>query len=146
MTGLALSIVLQAALLSNGAQPYNRAFYEAEASGRPLLVLVGADWCPGCRTMKQSVLPQMAQSGRLNNVSLSIVNTDAESALASRLMRGSSIPQLIVFSKTNKGWHREQIDGAASSVAVEAMIRRAVDVQHGSWTARVQPTMGAVGN
>ena len=144
MTGLALSFVLQAALLANGAQPYNRAFYEAEATGRPLLVLVGADWCPGCRTMKQSVLPQMVQSGRLNQVSLSVVNTDAESVLASRLMRGSSIPQLIVFSKTDKGWHREQINGAVNPATVEALIGRAVAAQHSARAAHSQPTFSAV--
>lgn len=140
MTGLALSIVLQTALLASGASPYEQAFSEASASGQPLLVLVGADWCPGCRTMKQNVLPGMASSGRLNNIRYSVVNTDADSALANRLMRGSTIPQLIVFTKTDDGWHREQITGATSAAAVEALIDRALAAQN---LARLQPAADA---
>lgn len=129
MTGLAFSLVFQAALLAPAAQPYDQAYAEASKGQRPLLVLVGADWCPGCRTMKQSVLPRMQQDGRLKSVSYAVVNTDADSALAGRLMRGGTIPQLIVFSKTATGWHREQITGATSDAAVEALIGRAIAAQ-----------------
>jgi hypothetical protein len=46
-------------------------------------------------------------------------------------MRGSSIPQLIVFSKRPDGeWHREQLTGAANEVAVQSLISRAVAAQH----------------
>jgi thioredoxin-like negative regulator of GroEL len=129
MTGLALSLVFQAVLLAPAAQPYDQAYAEASKSEHPLLVLVGAEWCPGCRTMKHSVLARMGEAGRLKNVSYAVVNTDAESALASRLMRGGTIPQLIVFSKTATGWHREQITGATSDAAVEALIGRAISAQ-----------------
>ena len=138
MTGLAFGLVFQAALLASGANPYDQAYADATGKGQPLLVLVGADWCPGCRTMKQSVLPSMASNGRLNGVSFSVVNTDSDSALANRLMRGSTIPQLIVFSKTATGWHREQITGATSPQAVEGLIGRAVAAQ-----APRQPTPDA---
>lgn len=129
MTGLALSLALQAALLSGGAHPYDEAFRTASAGGPPLLVLVGADWCPGCRTMKQNVLASMQQSGRLKDVNYAAINTDVDSKLASRLMRGNTIPQLIVFSKTETGWHREQITGATSEANVAALIGRAVAAQ-----------------
>lgn len=136
MTGLALSLVIQSSLLGGGAEPYDAAYHKAEETGRPLLVLVGADWCPGCRTMKSSVLPRLQAGGKLASVQWALVDTDRQAALAGKLMRGGTIPQLIVFSKTETGWHREQITGAASEAAVEGLIRRAVDAQAASRTAK----------
>ena len=130
MTGLAASFVLQAAMLASGAQPYQQAFTEAQTGGRPLMVLVGADWCPGCVVMKQSVLARMHSAGRLNRVAYATVNTDTQSTLAGRLMRGSSIPQLIIYSQDSSGqWHREQVNGAISEGQVEQLISRAVATQ-----------------
>ena len=125
MSGFALSVVLQAAMLTGGAQPYDVAFQSAQDNGRPLLVLIGADWCPGCRTMKQSVMPRMVQSGKLNSVNFASVNSDQNPALAAQLTRGGGIPQLIVFAKTPRGWHREKIIGATSEAGVQALISRA---------------------
>ena len=124
-----MSLVLQAAVLAGGAQPYDAAFQQAQENNRPLLVLVGADWCPGCVTMKRNVMPRMAQNGKLRNVNFAEVNTDMDPAVASRLMRGGSIPQLIVFAKTPRGWYREQITGATSEAGVQALIKRAEQVQ-----------------
>lgn len=129
MNGLAFSLVLQSALLAGGVQDYEAAYKQTEANGQPMLVLIGAEWCPGCRTMKQAVMPRLAQGGKLKKVNFAIINTDAEGALAAKLMRGNSIPQLIVFAKTEKGWHREQITGATSDAAVEGLMQRAIDAQ-----------------
>jgi thioredoxin-like negative regulator of GroEL len=142
---LAASLVLHFALAATSAQPYDAAYSRAAASGQPLVVLVGADWCPGCRTMKHSVLARMEQGGRLANVSYTTVNTDAQSDLAGQLMQGSMIPQLIVFSKEADGrWRREQITGTAGEGQVAALIARATKAQG---TAKT-PASGssAVGN
>jgi thiol:disulfide interchange protein len=122
-----MQIVLQVAWVAGGAQSYEQAYDDTQANGRPLVVLVGADWCPGCRTMKQAVLPRMHDSGRLAGVNYVEVDTDERSGLADQLMRGGTIPQLIVFSQGGDGrWHREQITGPASDAAVNAVIQRAV--------------------
>lgn len=118
-------LLLPLSLLAADASPYQSALRDAEANNRPLVVLVGADWCPGCRTMKQSVLPSLTRRGALKNVSLATVDTDREPQLASRLMRGGTIPQLIVFSRTEDGaWRREQITGATSEANVLSLLSR----------------------
>jgi len=129
MSGMTLTLLLQSTLLAAGPADYADAYRQTQADGQPLLVLVGADWCPGCVTMKHGVLPRMLQSGRLKDANLAIVNMDYESDLAGQLMRGGTIPQLIVFAKTPGGWHREQITGAASDASVEALVSRAKAVQ-----------------
>jgi thiol-disulfide isomerase/thioredoxin len=123
MSGLAMGLVLQAALLTSGADNYDAAVKAAQENGQPLVVLVGADWCPGCVTMKTSTMPAMARSGGLKGVQYVTVNYDQNPNLARQLMRGNAIPQLVVFSKTEKGWHRETSTGA-----VAGLIQRAAAV------------------
>jgi thiol:disulfide interchange protein len=122
--------VLQCAILSASPSSYFAALDDAQAHNRPLLVLVGADWCPGCQTMKHHVLPQMARTGSLRSVSLAVVDADSEPEVARQLMRGGAIPQLIVYShKADGSWHREQITGEASDAEVRSLIARAVHAQ-----------------
>jgi thiol-disulfide isomerase/thioredoxin len=125
-----LSCALAVAPVSSTALSYPTAVKDAQAKQQPLLVLVGAQWCPGCQTMKQSVLPALARSGGLERVSYATIDTDREPQVAGRLMRGGAIPQLIVFSRQPDGaWHREQITGAASEREVQSLIARAWDAQ-----------------
>jgi len=128
MSGIAMGLVLQAAVLVSGADSYEVAVKKAQENGQPLVVLVGADWCPGCVTMKNSTMPALARAGQLKGAQYVTVNYDQNPNLARQLMRGNSIPQLIVFSKTEKGWHREQITGAAGTGAVAGLIKRAADL------------------
>jgi thioredoxin-like negative regulator of GroEL len=126
MAAFSAGLVLQLSILAAGADSYDQAQKQSTASGQPLLVLVGTDWCPGCVTMKNGVLPRMASRGGLGKVNYANVNADRERELASRLMRGGTIPQLIIFSKRADGeWHREQITGTASEAQVLALIERA---------------------
>ncbi len=126
MYGVALSVCLQAALLSSGADGYEQAYQNSTEQGKPLVVLVGADWCPGCVTMKQGVLARLRDRGRLRRVNYTTVNMDENSELAGKLMQGGKIPQLIVFTKTDTGWHREQITGATSEDSVQTLIDKAL--------------------
>src|SRR4051812_34171462 len=69
MVSFALAAVLQCALLGANPGSYHTALQEAQKQQRPLLVLVGANWCPGCNAMKTRVLPGLARRGALRGVS-----------------------------------------------------------------------------
>ncbi len=123
MIHLTLNILLSVAALSAGTQDYAAAFKQTEETGKPLVVLVGADWCPGCRTMKNSTLPQVERKGLLSKVAFAHVNTDRDGSLAGKLMKGGSIPQLVMFQKKADGsWSRKQLTGAQSPSSVEAFL------------------------
>jgi thiol-disulfide isomerase/thioredoxin len=123
MLGLTLAACLQASLAVTGAN-YKEAYKQTAETGQPLVVLVGADWCPACQTMKNSVIPQLQKSGEFKQVSFATVNTDHDHELATKLMQGGSIPQLIVFNKTDKGWERQQLTGAQSVSSTQGLLRR----------------------
>jgi thioredoxin-like negative regulator of GroEL len=145
MAGLTLALIMQTSLLAASPEDYAGAYRQTQVNDQPLLVLVGADWCPGCRTMKNSVLPRLQQSGTLREVNLAVVNLDEESSLAGQLMRGGTIPQLIVYARTSSGWHREQITGAASEASVEALLRRARQAQQAAASVAERSTSEASG-
>lgn len=145
MSGLAISLMMQASLLSADAHSYSQAYREMKSDGQPLLILVGADWCPGCVTMKRSVMPRLESAGKLGGVHFAIVDVDADSGLAEQLMRGGTIPQLIVYSKTADGWHREQFTGAVHESSVEALIRRAEAAQQSARTAAAHRSVSESG-
>ena len=109
---LTCTAILHAALLSTGGATYTEGINSNLQTGRPLVVLVGADWCPHCRVMKQSTLPQVAQRGLLGKVAFAEVNSDHEGALASQLMEGGPIPQLIMYRKSGDGWQRTSLIGS----------------------------------
>jgi thioredoxin-like negative regulator of GroEL len=138
------SLVLVSGILA-GAEPfsYEQAFKEAQSQRRPLLVLVGATWCPACQTMKQQTLPRLASRGGLAGVSYATIDADAQPELAAQLLRGNSVPQLIAFSRQPGGkWQREQLTGSASEAAIQGLIARSLKVQKGEPAA--EPA-GAIG-
>ncbi|MEX0939017.1 MAG: thioredoxin family protein [Pirellulales bacterium] len=133
MNSLALCFMLQATVLAGGPQDsanvsYRQAYHQTIETGQPLVILVGADWCPGCQTMKHSVIPALRHQGSLKDVSFAVVNSDQQSRLASQLMSGGSIPQLITYRKSADGWKRTQLTGAHSVGEVQSFIHRAVEL------------------
>lgn len=128
MSGLSIALILQAALLaSSNETSYTQAYQTHQNTGRPLVVLVGADWCPGCREMKQSVIPALKREGGLDDVAFAMVDTDREGELAGKLMRGSSIPQLIIYHDSPTGVKRVGVVGAQSTAAVKNLIRKGIE-------------------
>jgi len=127
MIQVTLNILLQAAAITAGGHDYATAYRETNESGKPLVVLVGADWCPGCRQMKYSAIPELEKKGGLNNVNYVYLNSDEDSTLAGKLMKGGSIPQLIMYHKTDEGWKRQQLTGAQAVSEIERFIERGVD-------------------
>lgn len=108
---------------------YADAYRLAQAEGKPLMVVVSSDACPACVTLKSNTLSAMQNNGELENVRLAVVNKDHDPQLASRLMRGRMIPQIIVYSETNSGWKRLQLTGYQTQDGVRSLIRKALDIR-----------------
>jgi len=147
MLSLAAAAVLHVSLLATGADTYADAHRINAETGRPLLVLVGADWCPACQQMSRSVVPQLERQGLLSKVAFAKVNTDREHTLAGKLMSGGSIPQLIMYQRTNEGWRRRLLTGAQSAETVTAFVNREIEAAGRSSTPVKQPStpVSAVG-
>ncbi len=127
MIGLTATMVMQMALMATPASAYQEAYDKASEEGKPLLVLVGATWCPGCRTMKDKVIPELEQDGGLQQVAFTTVDTDEKPDLSRRLLRGNSIPQLVLYTRGVKGWRRAHLTGVQGLESIRTFIRREME-------------------
>lgn len=106
---------------------YATAYEKAEKSGKPLMVVISAPWCPACVSLKNTTLREMESGGQLEDVSVVVIDRDRDSALAERLMRGQMIPQVIVFSKRDTGrWQRAQLTGFQTPGTIRQLLRNAL--------------------
>jgi thioredoxin-like negative regulator of GroEL len=128
MTTLLITAVLQVSVAATPANTapteadYATAFKRSMASGKPLVVLLGADWCPGCVQMKDRVLPKVAKAGGLAQVEYAYVDSDRQPKLAGRLSQARAIPQLIRYEKDEDGWQRDLLVGAQSVKKVTSFV------------------------
>lgn len=122
MTGLVFAAVMSVPMLSTGAEPYSKAYHAALDQSKPMVVLVGTDWCPACVTMKQSIMPEAERQGVFKDASFTVVDADRDPQLAQQMMRGGSIPQVIVYTPTAEGWVREGAVGAQPIERLRQMV------------------------
>jgi thiol-disulfide isomerase/thioredoxin len=121
-TGSAPNSTIQTAVTSADAHTYADAYKQTAETGKPLVVLVGASWCPACQSMKTSIMPTVAAQGGLDKVAFAYVNTDQQHELAGKLMEGGLIPQLVMFERTDDGWKQKRLVGAHSVSAVVSFV------------------------
>ena len=108
-------------------QDYATAYKQSLDEQKPLMVIVGAPWCPACNVLKETTLKEMKKNGDLEAVSLTLVNRDEQPELAKQLTNGVTvIPQIIVYTPEQNGWKRRKLLGFQSSQPVRSLIRRAL--------------------
>jgi thiol-disulfide isomerase/thioredoxin len=124
---LGVTIVLQAALLATAGETYSEAHKATTEKGCPLVVVVGASWCPACQQMKESVIPEVKRHGLLRNVAFAQVDLDEERELGAELTDGGPIPQIVVYRKTPLGWLLRRMIGGHDVKSVEEFIVKGID-------------------
>ncbi len=122
MMTFACATLVYASLAATGADTYADAHRSSVQTGRPMVVMVGTDWCAPCQQMKKTVLPQIRQRGLLRRVAFAFINPDRESELANKLTGGGPVPQLVMYRRTADGWRRRKLVGGQSVEAVEKFI------------------------
>jgi thioredoxin-like negative regulator of GroEL len=126
VTCLTLAAILQLPLLVP-TESYAEAHRQTLQTGQPMVVMVGAEWCPACKAMEANVLPEMRSRGLLRRVAFALVDLDRDGEIGRKLTAGGPIPQLIVFRKTANGWKNRRLIGNQPIETVEEFISE--DVQ-----------------
>lgn len=133
--GLTLSLVTTGASVAQPAreistlpsdQNYTLAYKQSVEEDKPLMVVIGAPYCPACQVLKQTTIAEMTRSGELDNVSVAVVDRDAEPELAQQLMADEKmIPQIIFFNRTADGqWKRSQLTGFQPVQPVRSLLKK----------------------
>ena len=133
MVSLVLAVVLGSVTSATLKTDYAEAYKESVAKDKPLMVVVGAPWCPACNVLKQTTIEPMAETGELDEVSVAVLNRDSNPELVKQLTKGEKmLPQIIMFSRTEKGgWKRNQLKGYQPKQPVRNLIRSAVSLSRG---------------
>ncbi|MEM6978212.1 MAG: thioredoxin family protein [Planctomycetota bacterium] len=107
-------------------QNYTLAYKKSVEEEKPLMVVVGAEWCPACDVLKKTTIKNMEQTGELDQVSVAVVDRDEEPELANELLKNEKmIPQIIFFHKNADGrWSRNQLKGYQPVQPVRSLLRR----------------------
>ena len=108
-------------------QNYGEAYRQSVKQEKPLMVVVGAPWCPACNVLKETTIKPMAQNGELDSVSVALINRDDDPELVKALTKGDKmLPQIIVFTKDNGHWKRRKLMGYQPKKPVRSLIKRAL--------------------
>lgn len=94
--------------------------------GYPLVVVVGATWCPACQQMKQHVIPQVTKLGIFRKVAFAEVDLEQERELGTELTDGGPIPQILVYRKTPLGWRLRRLVGGHDVRTVERFLVQSI--------------------
>jgi len=128
VAALTLLAVLTAPTPPDEQIPYDAAYRKAHEEKKPLVVLVGANWCAACRTMKSETILPMKGAGELREVVFTHVDKDIQPEIAQQVMQGNTLPQLVVFCEGEQGWKRFSLTGIQSERRVKELIRKASEV------------------
>ncbi len=91
---------------------YKDAYRRAQEERLPLVVFVGAEWCPACRKMDEAVFPNLPQSPILKNGVFARVDYDQDTKLAQAITGGGALPQVIIFPPQGSGQKLRRVVGA----------------------------------
>ena len=108
-------------------QDYAEAYQQSINQEKPLMVVIGAPWCPACNVLKETTIKPMAQNGELDSVSVAVINRDDDPDLVKALTNGEKmLPQIIVFTKDQGQWKRRKLMGYQPKKPVRSLIKRAL--------------------
>lgn len=115
---------------------YKQAYAKAQSGDKPLLVLVTADWCPPCRVMKSTTIPELMQKKALSKFHFAMVDFDKESDIANEVIKGGEVrlPQLVMFEKSDGKWLRRRLKGIQTAQTVESFVAQSNAVRLASST------------
>ncbi len=122
---LALLFALTGASSKEKTLKYEDALAKAQKENKPLLILVGARWCASCQIMKRDTIQPMKDSGKLKNVVVTVVDKDDRPELAQQLMKGETLPQVIMFTNGSGSWKRYSLTGMQSENRMAELLGRA---------------------
>lgn len=125
MVHVALALLMTVTAGEGTYPEYEDAFSKAQQENKPLLILVGARWCASCQIMKKETIEPMKEAGELNNVVVTLVDKDARPELAEQLMKGETLPQVVMFCKQPEGWKRFSLTGMQSKSRMVELLGRA---------------------
>ncbi len=104
---------------------YEEAIQQSQKESKPILILIGAKWCASCELMKRDTIEPMKSAGELKDVIVTYVDKDERPELAQQLMKGETLPQVVMFCKDSDQWRRLSLTGMQNKNRMQELLARA---------------------
>jgi hypothetical protein len=78
--------------------------------------------------MKSDTIAPMKSTGQFKEVVFTQVDKEAQPELASQVMQGNTLPQIVVFCESERGWKKFSLTGLQSERRVKELIGKAWEV------------------
>lgn len=124
MFQIALALVVAVTGANKRSLTYEEALDQAQKESKPILIVVGAKWCAACEVLKRETVEPMKVAGELNEVVVTYVDKDQRPELAQQLMKGETMPQIIMYTKENDQWRRLSLTGLQSKARMQELLGR----------------------
>lgn len=126
MVQLALAVLFAVTTTGETKKPltYEEAFTRANEEKKPLMIVVGAPWCASCQILKRETMQPMKEAGAFDDIIVTYVDKDERPELAEKLMKGETLPQIVVFSKKGGAWKRFSLTGLQSKNRMKELMAR----------------------
>lgn len=124
MVRIVIAFLLAVTGGNNKTQTYEEAIEQAQKEDKPILILVGAKWCASCEVMKRETIEPMKSAGELKDVVVTYVDKDERPELAQQLMKGETLPQVVMFCKEEKNWRRLSLTGMQTKGRMQELLAR----------------------
>lgn len=126
MVRVVLALLLSVAGTAvNKPLTYEEAIQQSQKENKPILILIGAKWCASCELMKRDTIEPMKSAGELKDVIVTYVDKDERPELAQQLMKGETLPQVVMFCKDSDQWRRLSLTGMQNKVRMQELLARA---------------------
>lgn len=103
---------------------YEQAFEKATKEKKPLMVFIGARWCASCQIMKRDTIGPMQESGDLKDLVVVYIDKDERPELAEQLMKGETLPQVVLFNKEKENWKRFSLTGMQDKLRIGELLKK----------------------
>lgn len=110
-----------AASVKYGRYDYDSTLQIAKADNAPLLVLIGAEWCPYCKLVYRRI--DGMKASKALSTAFAYIDEDKQPSLAVRLKRGNGLPQLFYWRSANDTRAASWRMGDTSEQQILAMVR-----------------------
>jgi|YNPMSStandDraft_1061717.scaffolds.fasta_scaffold110176_1 thiol-disulfide isomerase/thioredoxin len=131
--------VLSVLFAQEGTLVYAEAYRMAVEQNRPLVVLVGAEWCPACKLMERQLFPFLRQRKLLGKIAFVVVDLDRDGKLGQQLVGDGPIPQLLMFRRWGNSWRMVRLIGVHDPVVVENQILKMTSPNSASLELTLSP-------
>lgn len=115
LTAVAMSAAAMTPAFAASPKPFDaKAFADAQAAGKPILIAIHASWCPTCKAQKP-ILSELTEDPKLKGLAYFVVDFDSQKDLVQKF--GARMQSTLIAFKGGRETGRSVGDTNRASIS-----------------------------